>query len=122
MLASSSMTARDVAKGLNRSGATVACSALTGRCLVRLYKPKLLQLAPRVVTIRRPSSQRLTWPSSVPNKQPLKGSAGDATNAILGAVSYNFRRILAWFRALLSLILDALCRLFAIQQALNLAS
>ena len=28
----------------------------------------------------------------------LKGHAGDAANAILTAVGYNFRRILAWLR------------------------
>jgi transposase, IS5 family len=30
----------------------------------------------------------------------LKGRAGDAANAILSAVGYNFRRVLAWLRAL----------------------
>jgi len=35
----------------------------------------------------------------------LKGRAGDAANAILSAVGYNFRLILAWLRALLRLIL-----------------
>ena len=30
----------------------------------------------------------------------LKGRAGDAANAILTAVGYNFRRILAWLRIL----------------------
>jgi IS5 family transposase len=34
----------------------------------------------------------------------LKGRNGDAANAILTAVGYNFRRILAWLRALLCLI------------------
>ena len=42
----------------------------------------------------------------------LKGRAGDAANAILTAVGYNFRRILAWLRALLRLILIALLRAF----------
>ena len=37
----------------------------------------------------------------------LKGRAGDAANAILTAVGYNFRRILAWLRMLLRLILSA---------------
>ena len=36
----------------------------------------------------------------------LKGRAGDAANAILTAVGYNFRRILAWLRALLRQIPD----------------
>lgn len=35
----------------------------------------------------------------------LKGRAGDAANAILSAVGYNFRRILAWLRVLLRLFL-----------------
>ena len=38
----------------------------------------------------------------------LKGCAGDAANAILTAAGYNFRRILAWLRILLRLILHAL--------------
>lgn len=38
----------------------------------------------------------------------LKGCAGDAANAILTAVGYNFRRILAWLRTLLRKLLDAL--------------
>jgi transposase, IS5 family len=38
----------------------------------------------------------------------LKGRAGDAANAILSAVGYNFRRILAWLRALLRLFLIAI--------------
>ena len=38
----------------------------------------------------------------------LKGHAGDAANAILTAAGYNFRRILAWLRMLLRLILSVL--------------
>ncbi len=38
----------------------------------------------------------------------LKGHAGDAANAILTAAGYNFRRILAWLRILLRLIMAAL--------------
>jgi IS5 family transposase len=38
----------------------------------------------------------------------LKGSAGDAANAILSAVGHNLRLVLAWLRALLSQILRAL--------------
>ena len=38
----------------------------------------------------------------------LKGRAGDAANAVLTAVGYNLRLILAWLRALLCLILTAL--------------
>jgi len=38
----------------------------------------------------------------------LKGAAGDAANAILSAVGYNLRLVLAWLRMLLRLILIAL--------------
>jgi transposase, IS5 family len=38
----------------------------------------------------------------------LKGRAGDAANAILAAVGRNFRRTLAWLRALLRLLLIAI--------------
>jgi IS5 family transposase len=41
----------------------------------------------------------------------LKGRAGDAANAILSAIGYNFRRILAWLRALLRLFMIAILRL-----------
>jgi hypothetical protein len=50
----------------------------------------------------------------------LKGGAGDAANAILSAVGYNFRRILAW--DLLCQILFAILRLLISQSALNPAS
>jgi transposase, IS5 family len=49
----------------------------------------------------------------------LKGRAGDAANAVLTAVGYNFRRILAWLRILLRQLLDALWRAFAARAALN---
>jgi len=49
----------------------------------------------------------------------LKGRAGDAANAILTAVGYNFRRILAWLRALLRQILIEILRAFIIRSALN---
>jgi len=49
----------------------------------------------------------------------LKGCAGDAANVILTAVGYNFRRILAWLRTLLRLILIAILRAFIIRSALN---
>jgi len=52
----------------------------------------------------------------------LKGQAGDAANAVLSAVDYNFRRILAWLRILLRLILAHLIASFAINPALNRAS
>jgi IS5 family transposase len=48
----------------------------------------------------------------------LKGRAGDAANAILSAVGYNFRRVLAWLRARLRQIRETLARAFAIQSAL----
>ena len=38
----------------------------------------------------------------------LKGQAGDAANAVLTATGYNFRRILAWLRIFLRLILSRL--------------
>jgi IS5 family transposase len=38
----------------------------------------------------------------------LKGRAGDAANVVLSAVGYNFRLVLAWLRAFLRLILNAL--------------
>jgi len=40
----------------------------------------------------------------------LKGAAGDAANAILTAVGYNLRLVLAWLRMLLRLLLIALYR------------
>jgi transposase, IS5 family len=49
----------------------------------------------------------------------LKGRAGDAANAVLTAVGYNFRRILAWLRILLRQLLDALWPAFAARAALN---
>jgi IS5 family transposase len=49
----------------------------------------------------------------------LKGRAGDAANAILTAVGYNFRRVLAWLRALLRQILIEILRAFIIRSALK---
>jgi len=49
----------------------------------------------------------------------LKGRAGDAANAILSAVGYNFRRILAWLRALLRRFLAAILSLLISRSALN---
>ena len=46
-------------------------------------------------------------------------SGEGAANAILSAVGYNFRRILAWLRALLRLFLIAIARLFIIRSELN---
>jgi IS5 family transposase len=39
-------------------------------------------------------------------RNQLVHRAGDAANAILAAVGYNFRRLLAWFSLLLSLFLE----------------
>jgi|GEM_PF-872243 len=52
----------------------------------------------------------------------LKGRASDAANAILTAAGYNFRRILAWLRRLLRVILAALANPPEDQNALNPAS
>ena len=52
----------------------------------------------------------------------LKGRAGDAANVVLSAVGHNFRRILAWLRALLSQILIAILRLLLSRSALMPAS
>jgi len=49
----------------------------------------------------------------------LKGRDGDAANVVLTAVGYNFRRILAWLRALLCLILAAIWRAVAARSVLN---
>ena len=52
----------------------------------------------------------------------LKGNAGDAANAILTAAGYNFRRILAWLRMLLRLILSVLMLALAGQKTIQPAS
>ena len=52
----------------------------------------------------------------------LKGREGDAANVVLTAVGHNLRRILAWLRALLRLILLALCRPFASMPEVKWAS
>ena len=52
----------------------------------------------------------------------LKGTAGDAANAILTAIGHNLRLVLAWLRALLRLVLDALWRDLVIHLALKSAS
>jgi IS5 family transposase len=49
----------------------------------------------------------------------LKGRNGDAANAVLSAVGHNLRRVLAWWRKLLRLILHALLAACAIQFASN---
>src|SRR5882757_7435792 len=52
----------------------------------------------------------------------LKGRAGDAANAILSAVGYNLRPVLAWLRVLLRIIVYALLSTFAAQMELKPAS
>jgi len=52
----------------------------------------------------------------------LKGTAGDAANAILTAVGHNLRLVLAWLRILLRLILAALRSAIIIRPAFKLAS
>jgi IS5 family transposase len=52
----------------------------------------------------------------------LKGYAGDDANAILSAVGHNLRLVLAWLRALLSLILILLRQTLTAQSALKSAS
>ncbi|MCP1835632.1 hypothetical protein J2R76_003972 [Bradyrhizobium sp. USDA 4532] len=52
----------------------------------------------------------------------LKGRAGDAANVLLSAVGHNFRRVLAWFRELLCLLLVSLWRSLNCPVQLNPAS
>jgi len=52
----------------------------------------------------------------------LKGRHGDQINAVLSAVGYNFRLILAWLRILLRLILMAIVSSLAPRSALRAAS
>jgi IS5 family transposase len=52
----------------------------------------------------------------------LKGREGDAANTILSAVGHNLRRVLAWLRMILCLILLALFRSFPITPKLKSAS
>jgi transposase, IS5 family len=52
----------------------------------------------------------------------LKGTAGDAANAILTAVGHNLRLVLAWLRILLCLILIALRSAIVPDPELKLAS
>ncbi|MGY3133858.1 hypothetical protein ACVWZM_004540 [Bradyrhizobium sp. USDA 4501] len=52
----------------------------------------------------------------------LKGRAGDAANVVLSAVGHNFRRILAWFRELLRLLLVSLWHTLNCPAQLNPAS
>jgi len=47
----------------------------------------------------------------------LAGQAGDAINAVLAAVGSNFRRLLPWFRLLLSAMWMALAALCPANQA-----
>ena len=52
----------------------------------------------------------------------LKGRAGDAVNAILSAVGYNLRLVLAWLRMILRIILLALFQSFTSRPAPQSAS
>ena len=52
----------------------------------------------------------------------LKGTAGDAANAILTAIGHNLQLVLAWLRILLCLILAALNSALAADPKLKLAS
>jgi IS5 family transposase len=52
----------------------------------------------------------------------LKGRAGDAANAILSAVGYNLRLVLAWLRIILRTILLALLKILESRLALKPAS
>ena len=52
----------------------------------------------------------------------LKGTAGDAANAILTAVGHNLQLVLAWLRILLCLVLAALHSALAADPKLKLAS
>src|SRR6516164_8955377 len=51
----------------------------------------------------------------------LKGRAGDAANAILSAVGYNLRLLLAWLRMILRRVLLALVQTFAARPAIKSA-
>jgi IS5 family transposase len=51
----------------------------------------------------------------------LKGSAGDAINAVLAAAGYNFRRLLAWLRLFLRAWLATIMRLHASHQSFSVA-
>ena len=51
----------------------------------------------------------------------LKGRDGDAANAILTAVGYNFRLVLAWLRELLRLLLIALLRTCVVQSNVQIS-
>lgn len=51
----------------------------------------------------------------------LKGRAGDAANIVLSATGYNFRLLLAWLRAFLRLILNALIQALGPPSALKSA-
>jgi IS5 family transposase len=52
----------------------------------------------------------------------LKGREGDAANAILSAVGYNFRLVLVWLSTLLRLILLVLSRTVAVVPSVRWAS
>jgi hypothetical protein len=60
-------------------------------------------------TIREAAMRAQALPHAIPLDQVyLAHASGDATNAVLAAAGYNFRRLLAWLRFLLRRILIAL--------------
>ena len=77
----------------------------------------------RVLHRQRVLSARLPErPKATSGDCYLKGRAGDAANVVLSAVGHNFRRILAWLRELLCLLLFPLWRMLANPALLSLAS
>ena len=52
----------------------------------------------------------------------LKGREGDTANVVLTAIGHNLRRVLAWLKALLRLILVALWMAFAAMPPVRWAS
>jgi len=56
----------------------------------------------------RKNRQRSTYLKREAVQTNRASSAGDAINAVLAAAGYNFRRLLAWLRLLLSIIWAAL--------------
>jgi len=59
------------------------------------------------------------YDEQITKHMPGKGADGDAANAILTAVGYNLRLVLAWLWVLLRLILSALCNALLATPALK---
>jgi IS5 family transposase len=123
----------------------IATQRLTGRSIERAYVDKgyrghKLEGACRVFisgqkrgvfgTIKRELRRRSAIEAAIGHRKTdghlgrcyLEGTAGDAANVILSAVGHNLRRVLAWLRMLLRLLLIALGTLSAIPTAPNPAS